>query len=73
MTDEAYKHKMTVKELVAALLKYDQDLPVVFSKDEEGNWFHHNALVTQDDISLDDEHREPAVFIYPLNGEYDFQ
>lgn len=63
---------MLVKELIAILQRQNQDLPVAFSKDEEGNWFHREGDVEEQDLSTDEENPERFVVIYPRNGKEDF-
>lgn len=63
---------MLVRELIAKLERENPDMPVAFSKDEEGNWFHREVDVCEQDLSTDEEHPERFVVIYPLNGKDDF-
>lgn len=63
--------KQTVGEFIKELRKFDSDMELWFSRDEEGNTYHSKGMVQMADISLIDEKPHIAVVIYPINSEDD--
>lgn len=71
---------MLIKDLIKELKKFPPDALVLFSTDEEGNYYHRKADISEtsfrgvsDAEYPDDVITKNPIIIYPLNSEGDFQ
>lgn len=62
---------MTVAELTKALSAFPPEMPILFSRDAEGNTLHVKADVIETDGVWEDNEDLLAVVIYPRNSAED--
>lgn len=62
---------MTIKQLKKALRGLDPEMKIMFSKDEEGNYFHDTAEVALISDMYKHDPKKLLAVVYPINTKDD--